>query len=176
MAEARTQNLGTAQPGPQPAGDSSESGHALRDGARNSEAVSEADSGQMILELRPAVPADINFIYSTFLRGLYFGNDLYSQIDQDSYFDAYSKVLTNLLTKPGTETTVAHLPGEPDVMVGFSISSGTVLHYVFVKAAFRKQGVATQLVRPDTKVVTHITKPGNAIRKKRGWAFNPFLL
>ena len=131
----------------------------------------------MEINIRPFELGDKHFLYATILRGIYYGNEFYAQIDQEAYFQAYQLVLDNLFNKNGVVVRIACLPEDTSVILGFAVLEQGVLHYVYVKDAFRKQGLARQLVAgTEISSVTHITKPGNAIRKKQRWAFNPFLL
>ena len=122
---------------------------------------------------RSLMPDDEAFIMSTWLKGLYYGNSWFRQIPQDTFFDAYRDVITRLAAS--SEIKVACLADDPDVILGYSVSSGPILHWVFVKQAWRKLGLAKDLVNPRTYVTTHMTTVGQAIKPK-DWIFNPFLI
>lgn len=133
----------------------------------------------MQIKLRVYRPSDKAFLYSTFLRGVYYGSEFYSLIEKESFFKHYEHVLDGLVKRPSTMVSIACLEDEPDVILGYAIysTSAPVLHWVFVKDNFRKQGVAKQLLH-DVKinVTTHLTTVGNSIRLKRKWIFDPFQL
>lgn len=126
-----------------------------------------------MIQIRGMQQEDRAFVYSTMLKGLFFGCELYSQIEPKAFYDNYSKVVDALLDR--SEIRVAVLAETPDVILGYSITNGPILHWVFVKKAWRNQGIAKQLVGQIT-AVTHLTKPGQSIKIKKGLTYNPFLL
>ncbi len=130
--------------------------------------------------IRPARHTDLNFVYASMLRGLYYGNTFFAQIDKKVFFPAYQAVLDRLLQKNNTCVVVACLASDPDCLLGFAVGEPTqrVLHYVFVKERWRRQGIAKKLLT-DPKgfsTVTHVTKIGSSLVRKYGMEFNPFLL
>lgn len=124
--------------------------------------------------LRDVIPEDINFIRATFLKGTYYGSEWTAAISKDVFFTQYAKVLDNLLLVANIK--IACLSDAPDVILGYSIYHQNILHFVFVKKAWRLQGIANKLVPLGITTCTAITKPGNAIRRKKGVDFNPFEL
>ena len=129
----------------------------------------------MNTKLRGYKEEDKGFIYSTWLRGLYHGSDWFSEIDKASFFTNYSKVVDLILSKNDTQVRVACDPEDEDVIYGYTILGPGLVHYCFVKEPWRAKGLARLLLGAhEVKSVTHITKPGNAIRKKLLWTFDPF--
>ncbi len=129
------------------------------------------------VKLRDAVPDDLNFVYSTMLRGLYYGNEFYGEIDKKPFFVAYDSVIKQMLHKSGMKLVIACLTSEPDAIVGWALlePQEQVLHFLYVKDPWRKKGIANQLLAGyHIDTVTHITKVGNIIRKQKGWVLNPF--
>lgn len=126
-----------------------------------------------LISLRIAVPDDANLIFSTWLLGLYHGNNLYHEIPKEIYFSEYKKVVTHLLGK--SEIVVACLKDTPDVVLGYVVTQGTTLHWIFVKRAWRKLGIATMLMPANITKVTHLTKLGQSLKPK-GVVFDPFNL
>lgn len=121
--------------------------------------------------IRAAQESDLPFIFSTWLKGLYHGNEFFSLINKEAYFSNYHAVVTQILMRSTVQ--VACLIEDPDVVLGYSVSKGGTLHWVFVKKAWRKLGIAKMLVPASIDTVTHLTKIGQSLRKP-GWAFNPF--
>lgn len=129
----------------------------------------------MEVVLRKANPDDKAFIYATMLRGLYYGNPFYGAINKKAFFDNYPKVVDNLLLKPDIKVTIACLSIDNTIILGYSITEGGVLHYIAVKEAWRMQGIARKLLAgSEIRLVTHTTKTGEQIRKRKGWDLNPF--
>lgn len=131
----------------------------------------------MQIEVRPYNPeTDKGLVYSTLLKGLYYGNSYYHSIDKAAFFTNYQRVVDHLIGKPGVEVRVLGFSGDADTILGYAIVEGSTLHFMYSKTGWRKQGHTRLLVDyASIKNVTHITSAGNAIRVKQGWGHNPFL-
>lgn len=118
----------------------------------------------------------IDFLYVTYLKSLRYGNPWFEDIEASVYYKIHHQILENLLLRPHAVLRIAVLPDDHDVAIGWSLSEGPLLHYVFVKAKIeaRKLGIATHLVPPGITTVTHLTKAGRIIAKKKKWKFNPY--
>lgn len=124
--------------------------------------------------IRDGTPGDFNFIFSTWLKGLRYGNELYKLIDPTIYFKQYHKVLELLLKS--AHIKIACLKDDPDTILGYAVSTGACLHWIFVKKAWRGIGIARNLMSNDISSVSHITEVGIKILKRYpGIIFNPFL-
>lgn len=129
----------------------------------------------MKVHVRSMKDEDRSLIYSTWLRGLYHGSDWFKNIDKTSFFKHYAKVVDLLLAKQDTQIRIACDPEDHDVIYGYIILGHEVVHYCFVKESWRAKGIAKLLhAEHPTVSVTHITKPGNCIRLKNLWTFDPF--
>lgn len=120
---------------------------------------------------------DKNFILSTWLRGLYYGNDWFRQIKKDIFMNKYHAFLENLLAQSATNVQVACLREDPEVILGYSVlGANHTAHWTFVKSAWRNIGIAKSLIPADTETVTHLTKVGlSIINKHPNVVFNPFI-
>lgn len=128
-----------------------------------------------MIQQRPANQNDRAFIYSTILKGLFHGVPLYGEIEKTAFFTNYSKIIDGLLQV--ADIRVACLVDDPDVIVGYMICRGDVIDWAFTKQAWRGKGVQKLLAGDSIfRVCTHLTPPGNAIRKKYKIEFNPFAL
>ena len=128
-----------------------------------------------MIQQRPANQNDRAFIYSTALKGLFHGVSLYKEIEKTAFFTNYSKIVDGLLQV--ADIRVACLADDPDVIVGYMICRGDVIDWAFTKQAWRGKGVQKLLAGSSVfKFCTHLTPPGNAIRKKYKLEYNPFLL
>lgn len=156
------------------------------------------DGVKDLIQLRLGANSDHSFIFATWLRGLYYGNSFFRQIDKDSFFDRYTFVIQNTLFRPSTVVTVAALKEDPDTIIGYSISEDfpefRALHWVFVKLEWRGQGIARDIIPDGVTVVTHAVDSNYQMKlkpkcksdkylsnyevklKNRKMIFNPFLL
>lgn len=130
-----------------------------------------------LIAFRKAAPTDLGFIYSTWALGLYHGNSWFHQIDQSAYFQNYKPVILAILNDPKTEIKIACIKDDPDVILGYSVSEGTTLHYVYVKGMWRKIGIARELIPESVECITHLTDIAKDLLKKKfpDAKFNPFI-
>ncbi len=128
-----------------------------------------------LIAIRPGAPEDKNLIYTSWLKGLRFGNNWFELIDKDAYYENYQKVLDRVFSKPTIKIIIACLKDDPEIILGYSVSEPGILHWVYVKTLWRKLGIAKDLIPQDITTVTHITKIGAAIKPAR-IVFDPFLL
>lgn len=136
--------------------------------------MSDADK---IYEIRDYRPSDKAFVMSTFLRGLYYGDSWFSGIPKDIFMENYHAIAEVLLTK--SLMKIACLCEDPDVILGYSMLSKdmSIIHFVFVKSAFRKQGIARSLIPKHPDSVSHLTQLGRSVLHKiPNCVFNPFNL
>jgi hypothetical protein len=127
----------------------------------------------------PALVPFRNLIYASFLNGLRFNNDLFKDIESGVYYHNYHHVIDGLLSRVDCVVRLAVLDDDPDTAVGWSISEGHTLHFVFVKGDIeaRKHGIGTSLLPEGFNKFTHLTKIGRVIWKNKypEAIFNPFL-
>ena len=134
-----------------------------------------------IFDIRSMTLDDKNFIYATWLRGLYYGNAEMRRIDQEAFFKHYPAVVTLILSKP-TTVLVACLNSDPDVILGYSVASYDsvnpgILHWVYVKEAWRQQGIAKSLIaNRDLEYRTHYTEAVEKVNMIKNLTYNPFLI
>lgn len=130
-----------------------------------------------LFAIRPMASADTNFVIATFLRGVYYGETWLSETPKEIFMDNYKKVAENLLNNPNVAVTVACLPDDPNVILGYSIlsSDAQVVHWVYVKSIWRKKGIGKTLVPAHPAAVSHLTALGRILLPKlNGAIFNPF--
>jgi GNAT superfamily N-acetyltransferase len=130
-------------------------------------------SWEKLATVRPGAATDLGVIYSSWLKGLYYGNDWFREIDQELYFDRYHQAIEAILFRPTTLVRVMALNDDSDVVLGYSVSDGDRLHWVYVRPAWRKLGIAKAIIPAGISKVTHLTKVGRSLKPKK-WAFDPF--
>lgn len=129
-----------------------------------------------LYNVRDFKESDRNFIISTFLKGLYYGDSWYSLIKKNSFMTNYKPVIEALLNKCAVK--VACLPDDEDVILGYSILSQDFqsIVWVHVKQSWRGNGIARRLCPSHPKAVTHLTKVGKILLDKLdGTVFDPFI-
>lgn len=115
-------------------------------------------------------------VFSKWLRSLRYGNQLFKLMDSISYFQSYHHYIENLLQKPDSKISLAVLSEDKDVVLGFSVHRGRILDYIHVHQDQREHGIGNKLLPKDIREITHITKLGTLLWKKKhpDWKFNPF--
>lgn len=130
------------------------------------------------IHIRGLDKGDVNYIYSTWLNGFYFGSTRpKNPATKNTEFHFQNEVVKTILDNPNTFVAIACLRSEPDVIIGYSVfetkDNSVTLHWVFVKEAWRRLGVATMIVPKEVNEVTHLTKLAKAIKPHK-WNYNPF--
>lgn len=132
---------------------------------------------QGLYDIRSAIESDVNFILATWLRGLYYGDSWFSSIPKHIFMQNYKKITQATLMSPNVEVRVACLKEDPNVILGYSIVTRDekAVVWVFVKTAWRKQGIGKSLLPAAPDYVTHLTALGKSLLYKLPTAqFNPF--
>lgn len=121
---------------------------------------------------RPYVPDDLNFIQSSWGHSYYKGANFDRILAPKPFHDHHRPIRERILAKPSTAIIVACAKDAHDVILGYIIVedppkppngfNGMILHYLYVKEAFKKEGIATELLAksiPSTPVFyTHETE------------------
>lgn len=133
---------------------------------------------QGLYDVRDATDKDINFILATFLRGLYYGDSWFSSIPKNIFMENYKQVAQALVNHPSTIIKIACLREDSEVILGYSLLGNkmSTVHFVYVKSAWRKQGIGRSLLPQFPARVTHLTALGKSLMSKLpNTEFNPFL-
>lgn len=128
--------------------------------------------------VRSAIASDKDLIMNSWLVSQYYGDWHFLQMPKALYMRIKSAEITALLFQPETRISVAvtNIDGA-ELVVAYAVTSRLILHWIYVKAAYRGQGIANLLVSGhEITTVTSTTKAGAAITKKKQLTFNPFLL
>jgi hypothetical protein len=128
---------------------------------------------------RAGEPADVPFLINSWIKSYWDGGVTLRYVDRVSYFASHHRIIEAVLSRPETAVTVIHPEGEPRVIVAYLVQGPGVVHYVYVKNAFRHLGLARTLigdVNKDIGAVTHLTTKAERILSKNGihYRFNPY--
>lgn len=129
-------------------------------------------TGLDLIEIRDAVVGDEAFIFASWLRGLYYGDSWFSNIEKDHFMFNYHKVIESLLSQATIK--IACLKEDKNIIIGYAVYREDILDWAFVKKDWRKIGIAKALVPDNIKVATHATKVGLELMKKKKFEFKPF--
>lgn len=99
--------------------------------------------------IRPFKSTDANLIYSTWLRNYFHSSAFAKKISSDVFFKYHQLIVERILSRSKDHVLIACLPDAPDVIVGYlvyeKLPQDLVIHYCYVKKAFRKLGIAKSL-------------------------------
>lgn len=132
-----------------------------------------------LYQMRDYKNTDKSFVMATFLRGLYYGDSWFGQIPKRIFMENYKKVAEAIIANPNTVIKVACLKDDEDVIIGYSMLSAdySTIHWVFVKSAFRKQGIGKALVPQYPTAVSHLSDVGRKLLSRfTDCIFNPFAI
>lgn len=129
-------------------------------------------------EIRGFRESDVAFLFSTWLRGLFYGNSWFQEIPKDIFMENYHRVIEAILKRPGVQVRVSCLKEDPDTILGYAVlePNRNAIHWLYVKDVWRKFGIAKALIPADGTwvVATHLTDMTRKFKPK-GIVFNPFL-
>jgi len=131
------------------------------------------------IEVRLAKPEDLNFIFSCWLRNYRHSSQFARKISNTVYYKYHHKVIERIIGR-GAQVRIAHQVGEPDIILGFacmeSFENTPVLHFIYVKKAFRGLGIAKKLVwELENLQFTHLTENLD-LEKHPLFVYNPYLI
>lgn len=114
------------------------------------------------VQVRRGLPGDFNFIISTWLRSFKHASYFAKRIQNAIFYRFHHNLCTRLLAR--SQVFVACDRVDPNVIYGWLVTEkfegNDVVHYVYVKAPFRRMGIAATLlvgasVDPNTLVFSH---------------------
>ncbi len=118
--------------------------------------------------IRQGKEEDLPFIYSTWLRNYKHSSDFAKEIAPAVYYKFHQAAIERII-KRGALVLMAVDNEAPDVIWGWAVVEKTpeadIVHYLYVKKAFRGLGVGTELlqmaqVNPTKLAYSHITTAG----------------
>lgn len=130
---------------------------------------------------------DKEFLFSTWLRNYKHSSYFAKRIRPHVFFAGHHAIIDHLLRKPAVKIAVACPRGDSETILGYLAyelkeDAAPVVHFVFVKQAFRKMGVARTLfqsagIDPGSIRFTHWTYPvDDAIKKWPEIIYDPYAL
>ena len=127
-------------------------------------------AGAEDLRVRAAEPGDRHFLEHSWLRSYAEGRD-FGRVPREVFFPLYTPTVRRLLDQ--SETTILYLDGAPDSVVGYTVSSGLLLHYVLVKPRWRRLGLARVLLQPLGPDVTYTHAFPSWYPLPTTWTYDP---
>lgn len=131
-------------------------------------------SDETTIKTRPATSSDLNFV-----RASWFDSWRHGGKTPDCGYDMYRRgasFLIRLLTSRHP-VVVTYLEDVPDEIIGWICYEPGVLHYVYVKQAYRRVSIGQQLCAlASPSIHTFETRSGKRLLAKIGSRYDPFYL
>lgn len=124
---------------------------------------------------RPAVLTDYGKIIESWANGCRQTSRIH-RWDALGYKLLLTKAIRDLLDGADVRARVACDMEDPDVILGFVVSTGSVLHFAWVRDGFRRKGIVPDLLDGVTvESYSFRTDPGMRRLKPaaRGWTYTP---
>jgi GNAT superfamily N-acetyltransferase len=117
---------------------------------------------------------DGKFIHSSW-HTAYWKTSARKYLTRETYDAGQDRRIDRLIFQ--SHVLVAFFPEVPDEILGWACMRDDVLHYVYVKAVYRRRGIATGLVAGRASCYTHATdRVGEAFAASIGAVLNPYRL
>ncbi len=125
--------------------------------------------------IEPATADDLNYVRSSWLRS--FADSHLARHAGPSYWPGHKEVRDRLMEE--CPPIVARLSDVPTSICGWACFGPDIVHYVFVRERWQKNGIAKLLLEPLTLaprvIYTHKTKALAGIRLPDSWIYNPYM-
>ncbi len=122
--------------------------------------------------LRPAEDGDLNFIRSTWMKA-YARSHWARTVGMASYCAEQWKVRDKLMARGAL--LVAGREIDPTIVCGWACTEGGMVHFVYVKERWQRQGVARMLLAPwldKPAICSHRTDTCAELPIPKQWTFN----
>ena len=135
--------------------------------------------------IRRATPGDLPYLLSTWLNHYKEHSYFALRIKRRIFFERHHQVISNILSRPGTEVLVVHSTEDPEVNFGFLVSEVQadhehVIHFAFVQKKLRRLGLCRKMMREmqldwDACLFTHWTyTASDLVRRFPGLTYDPY--
>lgn len=123
--------------------------------------------------VRPALDEDMNFVAASWFESFWKG----AVRDTGMPFETYKAGQDALIRKltSSCKVIVVAAAVAPDEIVGYVVRDGDLLHYLYVKSAYRRLGIGSELAS-GCKRFTHLTRAGNRVARSVGMSYDPYAL
>jgi len=130
-----------------------------------------------LFSIRPYCKEDLNFIQNSWGASYYKGADYIDYLSPKEFNEKHRPIREQILNKPNIALLIACNNQDQDHILGWILvekpkTKGIIFHYLYVKEAFKGEGISDELLKKALKdkpiLVTHMTdRARKIIRKKK---------
>ncbi len=135
---------------------------------------------------RPFTPDDLNFVSNSWGSSYYKGANYHKHFSPDEFHAHHRPIRDRFFKNDCGAIIVCCSKEDPNIIIGWIAvekpknASGLILHYLYVKQAFKGWGIARELIGaalPSRPVmVTHLTERADRIMYAKSKEFEEFYL
>ncbi len=129
-----------------------------------------------MITFREPSKADYNFIASSWLKSF---RKFEPKVDSDVYYKHHNRLIDSIMAR--SKVIIACNENDNEQVFGYIVyeeSPISIVHYTYVKEAYRKMGIAKALSRAahitDVFVFTHLTHASYTVFKDKKSYYNPY--
>lgn len=131
--------------------------------------------------VRPFRETDLSFVMRSWLDNYRYSSQFAREIgSDDDYYPYHRALVAAILARPTTQVHVACEAGDEDHVYGYAVleqqDRELVLHYAYVKPAYRGFGIGRTLMLTNPTACTHLTATGKKLLHKFSLKYNPYLI
>lgn len=139
----------------------------------------EAVLAEALYTFRPYTQDDIPFIQNSWATSYFKGGNYIQHLTPDEFHATHRPIRECFFMRPTATAIVCVAREDENTILGWvalekpTESQGVILHYLYVKDAFREQGIATELLEFATRefkgprMFTHKTHRASVIMQKK---------
>lgn len=132
---------------------------------------------ELKIVVRPGTPHDAAFVSTTWADQMRFGNEFIHEVPEEFYYPWFQRKIGLVLKHPDTDLVVACDESNPTWIAGFAVFDPTSIYWVYVRDAYRKQGIASLLVKDrsfqNVKALIVTTRSGRFMIEKKNLKYQP---
>lgn len=137
--------------------------HKLIEWMHMTDLDSETSPSESKVIIRSFIPeSDAAFLYSSWRNSLWYDQDRDPSQSQ-KFYTYVTREIKNIISKKECKIKIACLSDDPDLIIGYSVLTGTNLEWCYVKIEYRKKGIANLITKGFHTISQPMTRIGKSI-------------
>ena len=135
------------------------------------------------VSIRAVRDTDMALVYSTWLRSYRFNSNFAKKLSNKVYYEWHHKVIERLFGR-GAFCLMACDASDNNIVFGYLVGErsgiGNIIHFIYIKKAFRGLGIMRQLLSASGlsfNIFSHYTEfCDEYLKKHEGMEYNPYVI